>query len=123
VHQSPGIQKKTKRRQMSSKARKRHEKGIEMAEAVTERTGEKIKRSIGRERNVKERAKAWDAVNKAAEAEAAEAKQIEGDEEDEEDEDKKSGWETDEEVADAAPEAKTATQPATDIDDDGDEIL
>lgn len=73
VHQSAGVQKKSKnnrKSQMSARARRRHEKGLEMAEAILERTSRKVEKSVGRGRNVKERSKAWDAINKAAEDEA-----------------------------------------------------
>ncbi|KPM40802.1 hypothetical protein AK830_g5769 [Neonectria ditissima] len=74
AHQSAGVQKKSKnnrKSQMSARARRRHEKGLEMAEAILERTSRKVEKSVGRGRNVKERSKAWDAINKAAEVEAA----------------------------------------------------
>ncbi|KAK7420199.1 hypothetical protein QQX98_002852 [Neonectria punicea] len=81
VHQSAGVQKKSKnnrKSQMSARARRRHEKGLEMAEAILERTSRKVEKSVGRGRNVKERSKAWDAINKAAEVEAQEKLAEEG---------------------------------------------
>lgn len=51
---------------MTSKMRRRHEKGLEMAEAITERTGKKIARSIGRYKNVQSRSRDWKDINKEA---------------------------------------------------------
>lgn len=62
---------------MSAKARRRHEKGLEMAEAVTERTKSKVERSKGRGRNIQLRSKAWDEINRVAATEGA----VEGGEE------------------------------------------
>lgn len=56
---------------MSARARRRHEKGLEMAEAVCERTANKVRRSAGRQRVVDARRKAWDDINKLAAADAA----------------------------------------------------
>ncbi|KFA64252.1 hypothetical protein S40285_06749 [Stachybotrys chlorohalonatus IBT 40285] len=131
--QTAGIHKKSKRgrkSQMSAKARRRHEKGIEMAEAVVERTGKKVERSLGRERTGKERRKAWDAVNKAAEAEEAAADDAGSGEEID---DGEKGWVTDEDMdaapvvagdlpaADAPSKSTQDAIPAADA--DGDEIL
>ncbi|CCE34596.1 uncharacterized protein CPUR_08529 [Claviceps purpurea 20.1] len=63
VHRSAGVTKKTRparKARLSSKMRKRHEKGLEMAAAVTERTGKKLEKSIGRARVVVERSRAWE---------------------------------------------------------------
>ncbi|KAG5940151.1 hypothetical protein E4U59_002627 [Claviceps monticola] len=67
VHRSAGVTKKTRparKARLSSKMRKRHEKGLEMAAAVTERTGKKLEKSIGRARVVVERSRAWEEVNR-----------------------------------------------------------
>jgi hypothetical protein len=133
AHQSAGIHKKARRgRHQSAKARRRHEKGIEMAEAVTERTGQKIKRSFGRERVVKDRSKEWDKVNRDA---LADAEKAEDDEADADDDDEERAWETDEDMdagkagaADEPAEAAPAPAPAPvaapkTTDDDDDEIL
>ncbi|KAH6892986.1 Alb1-domain-containing protein [Thelonectria olida] len=107
VHQSAGVQKKAKRgrkSQMSAKARRRHEKGLEMAEAVIERTSLKVEKSLGRERVVKERSKTWEDVNKKA---GFAVLQDEGGQ-DEKQEDE--GWETDEDMGGAG--EKTLSAPA-----------
>lgn len=74
--------------------RKRHEKGLEMAAAVTERTGKKLEKSIGRARVVVERSRAWEEVNrKVGEggfgALVDEGDEMEWDTEEEEEEEKK----------------------------------
>ncbi|KAF4451465.1 microfibril-associated protein [Fusarium austroafricanum] len=124
---SAGITKKAKRGRkdkMSAKARRRHEKGLEMAAAVVERTKSKVEKSKGRGRNIQQRSKNWDEINKAAEE--AEG----GDESDEEV--KERGFDMDEDMDGAneetltAPVAKVNTAPAAvplPTDDDGDEIL
>ncbi|PHH93363.1 hypothetical protein CDD83_5917 [Cordyceps sp. RAO-2017] len=67
VHRSAGVQKKAKagrKTRLSAKARRRHDRGLEMAEAVVERTRLKTERSVGRARTVQARRKAWDDINK-----------------------------------------------------------
>lgn len=109
---------------MSAKARARHEKGLEMAAAVAERTQNKIEKSKGRGRNVQQRAKNWEEINKAAEE--AENAQESGDEEVKQNE---RGFEMDEEMNGAdestltAPTDNSAPAAAPQADEDGDEIL
>ena len=139
VHHSAGVQKKSNKRksQLSAKAKRRQQKGMEMAEAVMERTSKKVQKSTKRGQTVQERRKAWEDINR-----------LTGDDNDNdeegEDEDEgvdenhasktggkpmalpvENGWEeTDEEVDDAAPAAKEdANAPAAQLDDDLDEIL
>lgn len=74
AHRSAAVQKKktARKAQMSARARRRHEKGLEMAESVCERTAAKVQRSVHRQRVVNARRKAWDDINKlAADADAA----------------------------------------------------
>ncbi|KAF4470673.1 hypothetical protein FALBO_2416 [Fusarium albosuccineum] len=132
---SAGVTKKSKRGRkdnMSAKAKRRHEKGLEMAEAVSERTKSKVEKSIGRGKNVQQRSKAWDDINKAAE--------IKGQDDSETEVKGAQEWDADEdmEVADdqtiipapvttidestEAMVAAAAAQPLP-ADDDGDEIL
>ena len=109
---------------MSAKARARHEKGLEMAAAVAERTQNKIEKSKGRGRNVQQRAKNWEEINKAAEE--AENAQESGDEEVKQND---RGFEMDEEMNGAdestltAPAEDNAPAAAPQADEDGDEIL
>ncbi|KAF7881901.1 uncharacterized protein EAF02_006589 [Botrytis sinoallii] len=65
-HQGAGVSKKKSGRQLSSKAKKRQNKGMDRAEAVMDRTSTKIEKSKYRGRNVQERAKTWEALNKKA---------------------------------------------------------
>jgi hypothetical protein len=122
---SAGITKKAKRgrkEKMSAKARRRHEKGLEMAAAIVERTKNKVEKSKGRGRNIQQRSKNWDEINRAAE-------EAEGAESDEEV--KQRGVDVDEDMDVAEEETSTApvaevTTPAAvplPADDDGDEIL
>lgn len=134
VHHSAGVQKKvgTRKARVSAKARRRREKGMEMAEAVMERHSSKVQRSFVKQRAVDKRRQAWDAINRDVdededEDEDEEMKEDGGkdgkkDKKDNKNKKQKSaedeGWETDEnievaEVADAAPA----------VDDDLDEIL
>ncbi|KAL2207548.1 hypothetical protein CC79DRAFT_755913 [Sarocladium strictum] len=129
AHQSAGVTKKVKpsrRTNMSSKARKRHERGLEMAEAIVERTSKKKEKSFARSRNIQERAKAWEDINKEAEAEEAQAEASSksrnkfdiGDGED-------GAWETDEDgpvdSKTAVPDAAAA--PDAELRDDDDDVI
>ncbi|KAK1244214.1 hypothetical protein MKX08_002352 [Trichoderma sp. CBMAI-0020] len=124
-----GVTKKVRRgRAVSAKGRRRQEKGLEMAEAVVERTSKKLEKSFGKARVVQSRAKKWDDINKDAlksKENAFAALMQDGDEEERE-------WETDEEMdgetavkaaaaAAAAPVQPTVAAPM--LDDDDDEIL
>ncbi|KAM3084570.1 hypothetical protein ACMFMG_001328 [Clarireedia jacksonii] len=65
VHQGAGVsKKKNAKKQLSAKARRRQEKGMDRAEAVMDRTERKIEKSKGRGRTVQERAKTWEDLNK-----------------------------------------------------------
>ena len=66
AHHNAGISKKTKRSRksvLSSKARRRHEKGADRAEAIMDRTAQKIAKSKGQARAIKSRRKTWDEIN------------------------------------------------------------
>ncbi|KAK7749798.1 hypothetical protein SLS53_000378 [Cytospora paraplurivora] len=66
IHQSAGVTKKTKRGRksvLSTKARKRHERGLERAEHVVDRTAVKIQKSKRSAAEIASRKKAWDEVN------------------------------------------------------------
>lgn len=103
---------------MTAKARKRQQRGIEMAEAVMDRTSKKVAVSKGRARTVQQRAKDWKDINKVL--------VVEGDDDEEETGAKQSKqvpdeeWETDEEM-DAEECKETPAAPV--LDDDLDEIL
>lgn len=64
IHQGAGVSKKTKKgRNISSKARKRLEKGQDRAAAIMERTERKVAKSKGKARTIQTRSKAWDDIN------------------------------------------------------------
>ncbi|OAQ80642.1 alb1 domain-containing protein [Purpureocillium lilacinum] len=120
VHRAAGVSKKTskpaRKSRMTAKMRRRHERGLEMAEAVTERTGLKIEKSIGRARAVQARSKGWDDINARAGDEAGRARAAAGrnafaalggddddGDDDEEGEGGDKGWETDEDMGGDVP--------------------
>lgn len=125
MHRSAGVAKKakpTRKTHMSAKARRRHEKGLEMAEAVVERTSKKVQRSLGKEKLVKDRSRAWEKINKDAE------EQDEEESGDEKAADKADAWETDEEMdkeeaAVAEEMAAPVAAVSAPVDDDDDVIL
>ncbi|KAM0461598.1 hypothetical protein ACHAPV_004306 [Trichoderma viride] len=126
-----GVTKKVRRgRAVSAKGRRRQEKGLEMAEAIVERTSKKLEKSFGKARVVQSRAKKWDDINKDALKSKENAFAVlmqDGDDEDKEERE----WETDEEMdgenavkgAAAAAAAVEPTVAAPMLDDDDDEIL
>lgn len=90
AHHSGGVTKKTKkgRKSMpSSRAKRRHEKGMDRAEAVMERTAKKLQKSKGQARTLVERSKTWDEINKdiPIELRGAKAARQPGQEDDEDD--------------------------------------
>ncbi|KAI1444593.1 Alb1-domain-containing protein [Annulohypoxylon stygium] len=91
IHQGAGVTKKTKKsRNMSSKARRRYEKGQDRAAAIMDRTEQKITKSKGQARTIQTRRKTWDEVNnqipatKKSQAEAEEDDDVETSELDDE---------------------------------------
>ncbi|KAK2629351.1 hypothetical protein QTJ16_000171 [Diplocarpon rosae] len=67
IHQGAGISKRSKNGRkavLSAKAKKRHEKGMDRAEAVIDKKEIKIEKSKGRARIVQDRAKNWEELNK-----------------------------------------------------------
>lgn len=66
AHHSGGVTKNSKsgrKAVLSSKARRRHEKGMDRAEAIMERTAKKLQKSKGQARTLHERRKTWDEIN------------------------------------------------------------
>ncbi|KAI9790709.1 MAG: hypothetical protein M1816_004850 [Peltula sp. TS41687] len=64
IHHGAGVTKRSKRKApVSSKKRKRHEKGIERAELVMDRLEKKVARSMGKGKSVKGRKTTWDELN------------------------------------------------------------
>ncbi|RDL39419.1 Uncharacterized protein BP5553_03759 [Venustampulla echinocandica] len=131
VHQGAGVTKKSKHGRksvMSARARRRHEKGLDRAESVMDKTEMKVEKSKGRARTVQERSKAWEELNKKilAKNAAEEAARIEKEnmtDEDEvesmEDVDVQGGAEQ----KDLPMEAVAQQTPLPDVGDDDDEIL
>ncbi|TEY73228.1 hypothetical protein BOTCAL_0081g00190 [Botryotinia calthae] len=113
-HQGAGVSKKKGGRQLSSKAKKRQNKGMDRAEAVMDRTSTKVEKSKYRGRNVQERAKTWEALNKKAQeaVQAAMDKENEASEEEEDVdvEDDQSQGEIEMDDTSAAPAAPAALQ-------------
>jgi hypothetical protein len=64
AHHSAGVNKKKRKVVMSHKARKRHEKSMDRAEAVMDRTENKVKKSVGHFKVIKSRNRAWDEINR-----------------------------------------------------------
>jgi hypothetical protein len=67
AHHGGGIKKKAKHGRkavLSTKARRRRDKAMDMAEAVLDRTATKIERSKGQSKVIKSRKQTWDDINK-----------------------------------------------------------
>ncbi|KAG5984144.1 hypothetical protein E4U55_005857 [Claviceps digitariae] len=128
VHRSAGVSKKTRpvrKSRLSSKMRKRHERGLEMAAAVTERTGRKLERSIGRARVVVERSRAWEEVNRKV-GRGGFGALMEGgdvDKEEEEEEEEVAEEEEEEEVVREEDRPVVGTKTEVVVEEDLDEIL
>ncbi|KAL0467346.1 Alb1 domain-containing protein [Neurospora intermedia] len=69
AHHNSGVTKKSKKKQLSSKARKRQEKSMDRAEAIMDRTSTKVAKSHGKARVIESRKRTWDEVNVVALAE------------------------------------------------------
>ena len=83
---------------LSAKARRRQERGLDMAAAVMERTAQKVQRSKSNARAVQSRSKEWTEINRVAERELGGKKKqqgmfgaLAGGSDDDEDEDADSG--------------------------------
>ncbi|OTB05873.1 hypothetical protein M426DRAFT_319561 [Hypoxylon sp. CI-4A] len=64
IHQGAGVSKKERKsRNLSSKAKKRQERGQDRAAAIMERTQQKVAKSKGQARTIQSRSKTWDEVN------------------------------------------------------------
>jgi hypothetical protein len=127
AHHGSGVMKKTKRGRksaMSSKARKRYEKGQDRAEAIMDRTQRKVEKSKDQARNIIVRSKGWEEINKKTpiknktkldEDEESETNQI------------NANWETDEEMdgdADSGPKNNIVVPTQVPLPaEDEDEIL
>ncbi|CAK7240012.1 MAG: hypothetical protein STHCBS139747_001447 [Sporothrix thermara] len=102
IHQAAGVSKRIKKQGrksvLSAKARRRQERGLDMAAAVMERTAQKVQRSKSNARAVQSRSKEWTEINRVAERELGGKKKqqgmfgaLAGGSDDDEDEDADSG--------------------------------
>ncbi|KAG6356619.1 hypothetical protein INS49_014493 [Diaporthe citri] len=69
LHQNAGVTKKSKRGRkavLSTRARKRHERGLERAEEIVDRTSNKVLKSKKAAANIAGRKKGWDDINAQA---------------------------------------------------------
>ncbi|KAI0852172.1 Alb1-domain-containing protein [Daldinia vernicosa] len=122
IHQGAGVSKKTtKSRNMSSKARRRHEKGQDRAANIMERTERKIAKSKGQARTIQTRRKAWDEINNQIPANKSESQ---GEVDNGEDELSELDEEMDDAQLDKAHDGATSADkvPLQEVEDD-DEIL
>ncbi|CAK7201192.1 hypothetical protein SEUCBS139899_003895 [Sporothrix eucalyptigena] len=73
IHQAAGVTKRIKKQGrksvLSAKARKRQERGLDMAAAVMERTAQKVQRSKSNARAIQSRSKEWTEINRVADNE------------------------------------------------------
>ncbi|KAL1881866.1 hypothetical protein Daus18300_000920 [Diaporthe australafricana] len=135
IHQNAGVSKKNKRGRkavMSTKARKRHERGLERASEIVDRTSTKVLKSKKAASNVESRKKGWDDINaKAGDggvAAVAKANKFaglaDGDDEDVEEVDDEM-WEAEQEtpVVAAVPSSTNVPTDAPPPQDDDEEIL
>lgn len=134
MHQNAGVTKKSKRGRkavLSTRARKRHERGLERAEEIVDRTSNKVLKSKKSAANIAGRKKGWDDINAQAGAGAAGVNKFAGladggddDEEVEELDDEM--WEAEQDTAVVAAAASTTAIPVDappPPQDDDEEIL
>lgn len=119
---------------MSTRARKRHERGLERAEEIVDRTSNKVLKSKKAAANIAVRKKGWDDINALAGSEAAGARLAgvnkfaglaDGDDEDVEEVDDEM-WEAEQGTPVVAAAANTTTIPVDappPPQDDDEEIL
>ncbi|KAI1377459.1 Alb1-domain-containing protein [Hypoxylon crocopeplum] len=85
IHQGAGVTKKVKKgRNMSTKARRKHEKEQDRAATILERTEKKVAKSKGQARTMQSRRKAWDDINNQVPAKKKKSQEVNGEEEEEE---------------------------------------
>lgn len=109
--QPSGIQKKSKKGNMTRAQRLRHQKGLERAADVLDKRQVKVVKSLGKEKNIKERSKGWEDVN----GEGKKKKKTAGVDGDDDEAEQKADreWVSDEDMDDQeAAEAQGSNQPA-----------
>ncbi|KAL3423354.1 hypothetical protein PVAG01_05101 [Phlyctema vagabunda] len=115
IHQGAGVAKKAKNGRkavLSSKAKRRQEKGLDRAEAVMDKKETKIEKSKGRARTVQERAKAWEDLNKKVVAKKLREEALEKENWVDEDEDAEDLAEME---VEAAPDSGAPAAPAVSV--------
>lgn len=99
--QNAGIQKKAKKGNMTRAQRLRHQKGLERAADILDKRQVKVVKSLGKEKNIKERSKGWEDVN----GESKKKKKTGGLDDENDDAEQKADreWVSDEDMDDQAP--------------------
>lgn len=67
IHQGAGVAKRSKNGRksvLSSKAKRRQERGLDQAEAAMDKKEKKIEKSKGKAKTIHERSRAWDELNR-----------------------------------------------------------
>ena len=99
--QNAGIQKKSKKGNMTRAQRLRHQKGLERAADNLDKMEVKVVKSLGKERKVKDRSKGWEDVNDEGKKKKKNASRLEEvDEETEQAKKKEREWVSDEDMDD-----------------------
>lgn len=106
ARQGAGVTKKASKRKsiLSSKAKRRNEKGFDKAEAISERIAAKIEKSVKQGKMIRTRGKTWDEVNETPGATKSKSKKKKGSQVAPADE----GWETDEDMETEEPPVRSA---------------
>ncbi|TAQ90646.1 hypothetical protein B7494_g1064 [Chlorociboria aeruginascens] len=126
IHQGAGVTRKSKNGRksvLSTKAKRRQEKGLDRAEAIMDKKEKKVEKSKGKARTVQERAKAWEELNKKVALKKAQQVALEKEnwvDEDHEDDEVEM---QDDVLAPTDLPAETAAEPVPLPDEDEDEIL
>jgi hypothetical protein len=101
--QNAGIQKRGKKGHMTRAQRLRHQKGLERGADNLDKMQVKVVKSLGKEKNIKERSKGWEDVNgESTTKKRKDVKVLDEVNDDDEEEKKNREWVSDEEMDDTA---------------------
>jgi hypothetical protein len=100
--QNAGIQKKAKKGNMTRAQRLRHQKGLERAADNLDKMQVKVVKSLGKEKNIKERSKGWEDVNGDGSKKKKKSNTLDDEDEDDADAKKEREWVSDEDMDDTA---------------------
>ncbi|KAH7384097.1 Alb1-domain-containing protein [Phaeosphaeria sp. MPI-PUGE-AT-0046c] len=100
--QNAGIQKKSKKGNMTRAQRMRHQKGLERAADVLDKRQVKVVKSLGKEKNIKDRSKGWEDVNGEGKKKKKTAG-VDGDDNDETEPKADREWVSDDDMDDQVP--------------------